>query len=210
MDGFIKLHRKIMNWEWYTDPPTALVFLTLLLKASYRDAAWRGTPVRRGQVITSRAALANACGLTESQVRTALKHLVSTGEVTCRVTSCYTLITIVKYGFYQGRDAECAGEDAGRTPAKRPGGDHILRNKENKEKEEGYMAGSGETSAADPPQRDRRQKFIPPCKEEVEAYCREEGYAVDARLFCDYYESVGWYVGSHRMRDWRAAVRNWV
>lgn len=53
------------------------------------------------------------------------------------------------------------------------------------------------------------RRFTPPTVEDVEAYCRERGNAVDAQRFVDFYASKGWRVGSSGMRDWRAAVRNW-
>lgn len=53
------------------------------------------------------------------------------------------------------------------------------------------------------------RRFVKPTVEEVEAYCRERGNYVDAELFCDFYESKGWKVGSQTMKDWKAAVRTW-
>lgn len=53
------------------------------------------------------------------------------------------------------------------------------------------------------------RRFTPPTVDEVAAYCRERGNAVDAQRFVDFYASKGWRVGSSGMRDWRAAVRNW-
>lgn len=53
------------------------------------------------------------------------------------------------------------------------------------------------------------RRFTPPSVDEVAAYCRERGNAVDAQRFVDFYASKGWKVGSSGMRDWRAAVRNW-
>lgn len=32
----------------------------------------------------------------------------------------------------------------------------------------------------------------------------------DGAAFCDFYASNGWKVGSNPMKDWRAAVRNWI
>ena len=55
----------------------------------------------------------------------------------------------------------------------------------------------------------KEKRFAPPTKAEVEEYCREKGYGVDAERFIDFYESKGWYVGKNKMKDWRAAVRNW-
>lgn len=48
-----------------------------------------------------------------------------------------------------------------------------------------------------------------PSAEDVEAYCKEKGYRVDARRFIDYYMSNGWKVGKNPMKDWKAAVRTW-
>ena len=57
--------------------------------------------------------------------------------------------------------------------------------------------------------RKRAAPFTPPTPDEVSAYCRERGNAVDAERFCDFYSSKGWMIGNQRMKDWRAAVRTW-
>ena len=56
----------------------------------------------------------------------------------------------------------------------------------------------------------KRKRFTPPTLEEVKAYCLESGYRIDAERFIDYYESNGWMVGRNKMKDWKAAVRNWA
>lgn len=45
--------------------------------------------------------------------------------------------------------------------------------------------------------------------DEVAAYCKERGNAVDALQWHDYYSAKGWLIGKSPMRDWRAAVRTW-
>lgn len=52
-------------------------------------------------------------------------------------------------------------------------------------------------------------RFSPPTLQEVQAYCTERGNLVDPSRFIDFYTSKGWLVGKAKMRDWRAAVRNW-
>ncbi len=52
-------------------------------------------------------------------------------------------------------------------------------------------------------------RFTPPTKEEVQAYCTERGNRVDAQRFTDFYASKGWRVGKSPMKDWKAAVRRW-
>ena len=56
----------------------------------------------------------------------------------------------------------------------------------------------------------RERTFVPPAEEEVTAFCHENGYAVDAGRFVDYYNSIGWMVGNRRMTDWQASIRNWA
>lgn len=101
MGGFIKLHREIMNWEWYKDIPVRVLFEHCLLSANHEDAKWRGIVIKRGSFITSRAKLARETGLTEMQVRTALKKLNSTSEITSETTSEYSIIIINNWDLYQ-------------------------------------------------------------------------------------------------------------
>ena len=104
--GWICLHRKILNWEWYGDVNVRIVFLHLLLTANYFDNYWKGTLVRRGQKITSRENLAKEVGLSIQQIRTALNKLKSTNEITVETTNRYMLVTIVKYSDYQNKEEE--------------------------------------------------------------------------------------------------------
>lgn len=56
---------------------------------------------------------------------------------------------------------------------------------------------------------EKSSRFSPPTQQEVEEYCKEKGYTIDSERFIDFYESKGWMVGKNKMKDWRAAVRNW-
>lgn len=55
----------------------------------------------------------------------------------------------------------------------------------------------------------KERRFAPPTPDEVRDYAQTHGYNCNAERFCDYYESKGWLVGKARMKDWKAAVRNW-
>lgn len=57
---------------------------------------------------------------------------------------------------------------------------------------------------------DNNNRFVPPTVEEVKAYASEHGYKIDAERFVDFYASKGWMVGKTKMKDWKAAVRNWA
>lgn len=52
-------------------------------------------------------------------------------------------------------------------------------------------------------------RFTPPTKEEIRAYCTENGYDIDVDYFFDHYSGNGWKAGRVPMKDWKATVRNW-
>lgn len=54
------------------------------------------------------------------------------------------------------------------------------------------------------------KRFVPPTVQQVEDYCDYLGEYIDADRFVDYYQSIGWLVGSKPMKDWKATVRNWI
>lgn len=103
-NGFIVIQRKIKKWEWYTDANTCLVFFHLLLSANWEEGRFLGHVVPSGSLITSFAKLAEECGLSVRNVRTALKHLESTGEITRKVTNKWQAISLVKWAEYQDAD----------------------------------------------------------------------------------------------------------
>jgi hypothetical protein len=55
-----------------------------------------------------------------------------------------------------------------------------------------------------------KEKFTKPTIEELKSYFAEKGYEDESERFYDFYSSKGWMVGKNPMKDWRAAVRNWV
>ena len=100
-NGHIKIFRKMLDWEWFSDINTFYVFMYCLLKANWKDKRWRGIEIKRGSFITSRNTLSKELHLSEQQIKTALEHLESTNEITKSPTARYTVITVVKYNEYQ-------------------------------------------------------------------------------------------------------------
>lgn len=99
--GWVKLYRSIFDWEWWDDTNTTKVFIYCLLKANPSDKQWRGISVRRGSFVTSRKHIADEVNLTEQEVRTAIDHLLTTGEITKSSTNKLTMITVTNYDSYQ-------------------------------------------------------------------------------------------------------------
>src|SRR3990167_2408925 len=100
-NGYILLHRKIVDWEWYSDINVLALFIHCLFLANWEDKKWRGIEIKRGQFFTSTDHLAKSLCLSAMQIRTALTKLKSTNEITVEATSKGTKITICKYNDYQ-------------------------------------------------------------------------------------------------------------
>ena len=75
-----------------------------------------------------------------------------------------------------------------------------------KENEKEKEINRGESIAAAPP----RPRFSKPSVEDIRGYCLEKDFAVEPEAIWDYYEAKGWKVGTAPMKDWKAAVRNWM
>lgn len=107
-NGFVKLHRSILKWEWYDDVPTKTLLIHLILTVNFYDETWRGIEIKRGSRVTSYANLARETGLSVRQVRTALGHLIATKEVTRYTTAKFTVVTVSNYDRYQEATSKAA------------------------------------------------------------------------------------------------------
>ena len=101
MSDYIKLHRKFLEWEWYRNEHTKNLFIHCLLKANWKESKFEGNVIQRGSFVSSIDILASETGLTSDEVRTAIKHLICTGEITKQSTNKYTVFSVVNYDLYQ-------------------------------------------------------------------------------------------------------------
>ena len=100
-NGWIKLHRSLLRWEWHDDPNTFCLWVHLLLMANHDEQKWHGMVIPRGSLLTGRKKLAEETGLTEQSVRTSLTKLEKSQNLTNKSTNKFTLITICNYDTYQ-------------------------------------------------------------------------------------------------------------
>jgi len=99
--GWIKLHRSLLEWEWYSDLNTRVLFIHFLLLANHAEQKWRGITIKEGQFLTGLKSLASTTGLTPQQIRTAISKLESTREITLYRTNKYSIISISNWHRYQ-------------------------------------------------------------------------------------------------------------
>lgn len=100
-ENYIKISRSILEWEWYQNINTFKVFLHMLLKANWKDGRFEGKTIPRGSLVSSYSKLSEECGLTVNEVRTAVKHLISTGEITSSSHAKFSVFTVKNYDSYQ-------------------------------------------------------------------------------------------------------------
>jgi len=185
MSGWIKIHRKFLEWQWFNKSEAVHLFMYMLLKANHKDGKWQGIEVKRGQFISSLGNISNATGISIQTIRTILKKLEKTNEIELKSTSQFTIVTISKYDCYQEQN-----DDTNKplTNNQQATNKQLTTNKNDKKE---------------------RMLFIVPSLQEVSAYCQERNNNVDSQKFFDFYESKGWMVGKNKMKDWKAAVRTW-
>jgi len=106
MKGWIKLHRSLIEWEWIQDPKVLQVFILCLLKANHKEKTWQGHTIKKGQFVSGRKQLAFDSGQSEQSVRTALKKLQKSGELTITATNSFSFITLNNWELYQGEAPE--------------------------------------------------------------------------------------------------------
>lgn len=103
-NGWIKLHRKLLDWEWFDEPNTFRVFIYLILMANHQPTIYRGIKLKRGQLLTSQLHLGKRLKLSRQKIRTSLKNLSSTNEITIHSTNNYSIVSILNWDRYQIKD----------------------------------------------------------------------------------------------------------
>ena len=143
-EGYIKIHRKMKDWEWYQDPNTFRVFIHLLLSATYKERDFRGHTIKPGQVVCGRKQLAEELGMSESTIRTSINHLKMTNEIAIKTTNKFSIITIENWGKYQcgiyESDQQNNQQADQRLTSKTAKSDHIQEYKNIKEYKNIYSA----------------------------------------------------------------------
>ena len=99
--GWIKIHRQLLEWEWYDDINVKVLFFHLLLKANHKPKKYKGKLIEVGQHVTGLEVLCKETGLSIQKIRTAISKLKSTNEITIKTSSKGTVIQIVNYTKYQ-------------------------------------------------------------------------------------------------------------
>lgn len=141
-NGFVKFYRKMTEWKWYTHETTFRVFIHLIFKAQWEDKYVDGILLKRGQVKTTWKEIASELKILDKRnqparqpVRTALKNLKSTNDITTKKTNKGTIITINNYNKYQNLTNNLTNKKTktNQQPNQQPNQPYNKENKEIKE-----------------------------------------------------------------------------
>ena len=193
--GWIKLHRQLLEWEWYDDTNTKCLFLHCLLRANHSDTEWRGHNIKRGQFLTSVDTLTRETGLSVSQIRTSLKKLISTNEIASKSQARSTVITVLGYDSHQDNDKPV---------------DKLMTMKSQADDNE---IATDKNVIIKECKNDKKitRRFTPPTDIETVAYFVEKGSTnIEAEKFWLFYDSKNWFVGKTKMKKWQSAASGWI
>ena len=200
MDGWVSIYRKMQDKSWYRDSEYVHVWLHLILNANYSNKrVWvngQEVEVKRGQLLTSRIAISDKTGVTQSKIYRILSRYESEHQIEQQKTNKYTIITIVNYEEYQKSEQQTEQQ---------------MNNKRTTDEQQMNTNNNDNNVNNDNKykKKNKKEKFVKPTVEEVQNYIQEKNLKVNAEGFIDYYEANGWLVGKNHMKDWKATLRNW-
>ncbi len=97
-NGFVKLPRSILEWEWYDHPDVIRMYIHLLIKVNYAPAKWRGIDILEGEHISSISKLSNQLMMSEFKVRESLSKLEKSGVLKKTTTNKFTKLKLIQLG----------------------------------------------------------------------------------------------------------------
>lgn len=100
-ERFVKISESITDWDWYQDSNTSRLFIHCIIKANWKDGKFQGKEIKRGSFVTSTKKLSLELGLSEQNIKTAIKHLKHSGDITSKGQSKYSIITVLNYDKWQ-------------------------------------------------------------------------------------------------------------
>lgn len=219
--GWIKIHRSLFDHPvWANSTPEHKVILMTILGTvnhSPNKWIWKGDEyvVQPGQVVTSLDSLADKSGkgVTRQNVRTALKNFAKLKFLTHESTNKNSLISVVNWGIYQGKDEQASTQANQHLTDSQPiPNQHLTPIEEGKNVEEGNndnsLSGKKPKGKVKPTQSPELEDFT--FSESSLKKIKELGLTEDqARSKAE--DCFEFHKGKGNLRaDWQATFRMWI
>lgn len=120
LNGWIKIHRSLLEWEWWDDANMVRAYMYILLAANTTPYRWHGMEFEAGTFVTSLMRMACSMGLSLHQTRLVLERMVRTGEIALETTNKYTVVHVCNWDKYQqenGTQMACERQTDGKQMA---------------------------------------------------------------------------------------------
>jgi hypothetical protein len=130
-ETWLKLYRSMLDWEWYQDINTKVLFLHLLLIVNIRPQRKLGMSIPAGSIDKTQEQLATETGLTLRQLRTAISKLKLTGELTVVRGSKFSVYTLKNWSRYQAERQKIVRSFDSRATVERQKSDSLNKNNKN-------------------------------------------------------------------------------
>lgn len=204
-EGWIKLHRKIIESSVFDNPKLLKLWVWCLCKASHSEReiviGKQIVKINPGQFVFGRLAAADALKMNDRTVYDYIKTLEKLGMICINSNNKYSLVTVVNWELYQCSEYDNQQQSTIKSTMQSTMQSTIestIKNDTNKN-----VKNDKECI------KNVKNIFRPPTVEDVKAYCIERNNGIDAESFVSFYESKGWMIGKNKMKDWKAAVRTW-
>lgn len=205
MEGWLKLHRAIVDSAVFEDAEVLKIWIWLLCNVAHEehDTIYYGKIIhlKKGQIVSGRKKIAQLTNMSESKVYRALNLLKKMGNIDIKVNNRFSLITVVKWAFFQADNKKVNSK----TTAKQQQNDSkttAKQQQDNTTKECKELKECIEWKEC-------QEEAYPPTLAQIKKYCSENGINIDAEKFYYRYSATGWMVGKSKIKDWRAMLRLW-
>lgn len=123
MQGWIKLHRKLLGSPIFQNEKLLKVFIYCLMKATHSDheqiVGRQNVQLKPGQFVFGRKKAALELDIKESTIRDYMNVLKADNVITITPTNKFSVITVVNWGVYQDQDDDNRQQKDNRTTTER-------------------------------------------------------------------------------------------
>ena len=201
--GYISLWRSIQDNEmWFEEKFTrAQAWIDLLLLANHKNKKMRvrgiQIEVKRGQIGRSKETLADRWQWSRSKVMRFLEELENNGMIEQQKNNKNSrlprIISIINYEKFQENEQQ---KDNKKTLKEQQKDTNNNDNNVNKLKKDTNVS-------------KKENIFKKPTLEEVKEYFKEKQTHIDPEKFYYHYESVNWFRGKSKIKNWKLCLNTW-
>jgi hypothetical protein len=207
MEGWIKLHRCLIDSYVFSNPTTLKIWVWILIKASSKKrtislkigTGFQDIEINPGELIFGRFKAEEDLNIDGSTIYKHIKKLEESNNIELKSNNHFTIITICNWETYQENEIiKEQPENNQRTTEEQQSNNRVTTEEHKQESKEGKKV-----------KKDKKE-FIPPTCDEVKNYFKEKGYkeTVAIRAY-EGYSVAGWVDSKgNKVLNWKQKMVN--